>query len=158
MQAICSSETSVYFQRTPLLYIPEDRPLYDHCRENFYLEVNLNHHSLRVVIFGNFSDPGSEWVNGGLQANSYYYIKIRGHIIRNTACYFGLCQYSSTVLIHVLLDLVVATYSDNRVSKSTSIWLILITVTLPWLLKLVYGSRYLRTFLVYFGIMRMALC
>jgi hypothetical protein len=39
MEATCSSGTSVDFQKTKRHYIPEDRTLDNHCREN--LEMNM---------------------------------------------------------------------------------------------------------------------
>jgi hypothetical protein len=43
MEAIYSSEASVYFQRTTLRYNPEDRTLHKHRCKNlkFYLKLDL---------------------------------------------------------------------------------------------------------------------
>jgi hypothetical protein len=41
MEPICSSETSVYFQRTTRRYIPEDDTLRNHRSENLILHEVL---------------------------------------------------------------------------------------------------------------------
>jgi hypothetical protein len=44
LEATCSSESSVDFQRTARHYIPEDRPLHNHCCESlksYIFQINL---------------------------------------------------------------------------------------------------------------------
>jgi hypothetical protein len=53
MEAICSSETSVDFQRTTWRYIPEDSTIYDHSCENLksYEEQARYHEVFRCCRF-----------------------------------------------------------------------------------------------------------
>jgi hypothetical protein len=72
------------------------------------LETKLDTQNFRVVLLGDFNVPGYDWVNGFPQANSHYYIKIRGGIIQNATCYLGLKQRNFTVNNMNFLDLVFA--------------------------------------------------
>jgi hypothetical protein len=51
MEAICSSETSVGFQRTTLRYIPEDSIFHNHRCEN--LKSYINYKCLKINGSGN---------------------------------------------------------------------------------------------------------
>jgi hypothetical protein len=46
-EATCSSETAVYFQRTTLRYIPENRTLHNHCCGN--LNCYIQYHRKRIT-------------------------------------------------------------------------------------------------------------
>jgi hypothetical protein len=50
MEAICSSEMSVDFQRATRRYIPEDRNLHNHRRENLKIHTAMN---VAIVLYYN---------------------------------------------------------------------------------------------------------
>jgi hypothetical protein len=55
MEAICSSETSVDFQRTTQLYIPEDSALHNHRFKNlksYIVQLNFTKESAPTVLKG----------------------------------------------------------------------------------------------------------
>jgi hypothetical protein len=52
MEATCSCETSVDFQRTTLRYIPEDRTLYNHCCENLKFYITLCF--IKELMYGHY--------------------------------------------------------------------------------------------------------
>jgi hypothetical protein len=57
-------------------------------------------------------------INGFPQANSHYYIKIRGDVVHSAACFLGLSQYNLTIQNKNLLDLVFANFSCVNVTIS----------------------------------------
>jgi hypothetical protein len=68
-------------------------------------------------LLGDFNVPGYDWVSGLPHANTHYYMKLRGDVIKNAACFLWLSVYNFTIQNKNLLHLVFSSFTDVAVSN-----------------------------------------
>jgi hypothetical protein len=104
-----------------------------------FLEITLNTHNFLVVFFfREFQCPWLELVNGFPLANSHYFIKIRGDVIQNAACYLGINYFILTLHNRSLFDLVLQIVQTSVLQLLTLVWLSMIPTILLWLSVSIY--------------------